>query len=107
MPQDGGDGDDEVELDEDVDRALETSEFDRWLSFLSWIGVNRSLRLVHFHDVQDRDTGWLTTKELEQPQGWAFRDLGATWDAYRAELDALLRARPDNENSVPLPLRRS
>jgi hypothetical protein len=95
----GGD-DDEVDLDEDVDRALETTEFDRWLNFLSWIGVNRSLRLVHFHDVEDRDTGWLTTKELEQPKGWAFRELGGTWAAYRAELDGLLAARPDHDEVV-------
>lgn len=94
----GGD-DDEVDVDEDVDRALETTEFDRWLSFLTWIGVNRSLRLVHFHDVEDRDTGWLTTKELDQPKGWAFSELGGTWTAYRAELDALLTARPDRNGA--------
>lgn len=97
----GGVDDDEVDLDEDVDRALETTEFDRWFNFLSWIGVNRSLRLVHFHDVEDRDTGWLTTKELEQPKGWAFRELGGTWAAYRGELDGLLAARPDHEDVVP------
>lgn len=94
-------GDDEVDLDEDVDRALETTEFERWLNFLSWIGVNRSLRLVHFHDVEDRDTGWLTTKELEQPKGWAFRDLEGTWTVYRDELDALLADRPDHGEVVP------
>lgn len=93
--------DDEVDLDEDVDRALETTEFERWLNFLSWIGVNRSLRLVHFHDVEDRDTGWLTTKGLEQPKGWAFRDLGDTWRAYRDELEAMLSARPDHGEVVP------
>lgn len=98
--EDAGSDDDEVDLDEDVDRALETTEFDRWLSFLSWIGVNRSLRLVHFHDVEDRDTGWLTTKDLEQPKGWAFRELGGTWAAYRAEVDALLSARPDHGQFV-------
>lgn len=98
--EEAGEGDDEVDLDEDVDRALETTELERWLNFLSWIGVNRSLRLVHFHDVEDRDTGWLTTKELEQPKGWAFRDLGGTWAAYRAELDALLAARPDHDEVV-------
>jgi hypothetical protein len=92
--------DDEVDLDEDVDRALETTEFDRWLNFLTWIGVNRSVRLVHFHDVEDRDTGWLTTRALEQPRGWAFRDLGGTWTSYRAELDDLLAARPDHEKVV-------
>jgi hypothetical protein len=94
-------GDDEVDLDEDVDRALETTELERWLNFLSWIGVNRSLRLIHFHDVEDRDTGWLTTKELEQPKGWAFRELGGTWGIYRRELQALLAARPDHQQVVP------
>lgn len=93
--------DDEVDLDEDVDRALETTEFERWLNFLSWIGVNRSLRLIHFHDVEDRDTGWLTTKELKQPKGWAFRELGDTWREYRDELDALLSARPNHGEVVP------
>jgi hypothetical protein len=95
------DNGDEVDLDEDVDRALETTEHERWLNFLSWIGVNRSLRIVHFHDVEDRDTGWLTTKDLAQPKGWAFRDLGATWDRYRAELASLLSARPDRNEVVP------
>lgn len=61
----GGD-DDEVDPNEDVDRSLETTESERWLNFLSWIGVNRSLRLVHFHDVEDRDSGWLTTRDLQQ-----------------------------------------
>lgn len=93
--------DDEVDLDEDVDRALETTEFDRWLNFLSWIGVNRSVRLIHFHDVEDRDTGWLTTQELEQPKGWAFRELAGTWAAYRSELTACLAARPDRDDVVP------
>lgn len=41
-----GNDDDEVDLNEDIDRSLETDEFERWLNFLSWIGVNRSLRKV-------------------------------------------------------------
>ncbi len=93
--------DDEVALDEDVDRALETSEFERWLNFLSWIGVNRSLRLIHFHDVEDRDTGWLTTQYLRQPQGWAFANLGETWDIYRSGVDTHLAKRPDHGNVNP------
>ena len=93
--------DDEVDPNEDVDRSLETDEFERWLHFLSWIGVNRSLRLIHFHDVEDRDTGWLTTKDLKQPRGWAFRDLGETWSDYRAELEAKLSDRPDHTDVVP------
>ena len=75
--------DDEVDVDEDADQAIETNERDRWIAFLSWIGVNRALRPVHFHDVEDDATGWLTTKDLAQPNGWAFRDLGDTWDALR------------------------
>jgi len=93
--------DDEVDLDEDVDRALETTEFERWLNFLSWIGVNRSLRLVHFHDVEDRDSGWLTTKDLQQPKGWAFRDLGETWSEYCADLTARLAERSERNKVVP------
>ncbi|TVS08506.1 MAG: hypothetical protein EA424_28480, partial [Planctomycetaceae bacterium] len=93
--------DDEVGLDEDVDRALETSEFERWLNFFSWIGVNRSLRLIHFHDVEDRDTGWLTTKELTQPKGWAFQGLGETWESYRAELVSTIKEHPNRDHVVP------
>ena len=93
--------DDEVDLDEDVDRALETTEFERWLNFLSWIGVNRSLRLVHFHDVEDRYSGWLTTKDLQQPNGWAFRDLGETWSDYSADVMARLAKRSERNEVVP------
>ena len=93
--------DDEVDLNEDVDRSLETTESERWLNFLSWIGVNRSLRLIHFHDVEDRDSGWLTTKDLQQPTGWAFRDLGETWSDYCDELKARLADRPDHDAVVP------
>lgn len=104
-PSDVGAGElesgDEVGIDEDVDRALESTELERWLNFFSWIGVNRSLRLVHFHDVEDRDTGWLTTKDLAQPKGWAFRDLGATWTGYQTELRAILDARPGSANAMP------
>jgi hypothetical protein len=96
-PQDG----DEVSLDEDTDQALETSERDRWLSFLSWVGVNRALRPVHFHDVEDDATGWLTTKDLKQPEGWAFRDLDETWEGYRAQLKSALDARPGADDTVP------
>ncbi len=80
------DDDEEVGLDEDTDRALEVDEGARWLAFLSWIGVNHALRLVHFHDVDDRDTGWVHTKDLSQPGGWAFVGLGDLWDQYRTHL---------------------
>ena len=103
-PEDGdqaSEEDDEVDLDEDVDRALEHSELERWRNFFTWIGVNHSVRLVHFHDVEDRDTGWLTTKDLAQPQGWAFRGLGQTWEAYQAELANAIDARSDRGSIVP------
>ncbi len=93
--------DDEVEFEEDVGQFLETTEFERWLNFLSWIGVNRSLRLVHFHDIEDRDSGWLTTRYLQQPKGWAFRDLGETWSEYCGELTAKLADRQDSDDVVP------
>jgi hypothetical protein len=93
--------DDEVDPNEDVDRSLETDEHERWINFLSWIGVNRSLRLIHFHDVEDRDTGWLTTKDLQQPKGWAFRDLGGTWNSYQKELESKLADLPGQTAVVP------
>lgn len=96
-----GNDDDEVDLYEDIDRSLETDEFERWLNFFSWIGVNRSLRLVHFHDVEDRDSGWLTTKNMEQPKGWAFRHLGETWSDYRSELEDRLAGIPGLKAKVP------
>ena len=76
--------DDEVGLEEDEEAPPDQADRDRWVDFLTWIGVNRVLRPVHFHDVEDRGTGWLTTKDLARPDGWAFRALPASlWDAYR------------------------
>lgn len=77
---------DEVELDEDFDSRLESDEFSAWMSFLKWIGVNAAMRPVHFHDVEDLESGWLTTKDLSQPKGWAFVDLGEVWEDYRSRL---------------------
>lgn len=88
--------DDEVDVDEDADQAIESNERDRWIAFLSWIGVNRPLRPVHFHDVEDDATGWLTTKDLAQPNGWAFRSLGATWDSFEDLLRSRLAAQHDH-----------
>lgn len=95
------DEDDEVGLEEDTDQALETDERDRWIAFLSWIGVNRALRPVHFHDVEDDATGWLTTRGLDQPQGRAFRTLGSTWTAYCGQLRRWLERRPNAQGVVP------
>jgi len=93
--------DDEVGLEEDTDQAIETDERDRWIAFLSWIGVNRTLRPVHFHDVEDDATGWLTTKGFAQPQGRAFKQLGPMWIAYRDELQGWLARRPEADSVVP------
>lgn len=91
--------DDEVDVDEDTDQALESSEDERWVSFLSWIGVSRALRLVHFHDVEDSATGWLTTKDLLQPRGWAFRDLGEEWTGFASQLRERVTGRPDSSKT--------
>jgi hypothetical protein len=99
-PDPGSDGD-EVEADEDADQAIETDEHDRWIAFLSWIGVNRALRPVHFHDVEDDATGWLTTRNLAQPRGWAFRDLGDTWADFETTLRATLAGRNEAKGTVP------
>lgn len=77
-------GEDEVSLEEDEEAPPDQAERTRWLDFLTWVGVNRVLRPVHFHDVEDRGTGWLTTRDLGQPEGWAFRDLAPDlWDDFR------------------------
>ena len=65
---DSDDEDDEVDVDEDADEAIESSERDRWIAFLSWIGVNQCLRPVHFHDVEDDATGWLDDQGPRQAQ---------------------------------------
>lgn len=93
--------DDEVDVDEDADEAIESSERDRWIAFLSWIGVNRALRPVHFHDVEDDATAWLTTKDLARPNGWAFRSLGTTWDGFVASLRSRLEAQHDFNSLTP------
>ena len=66
-------GTDEVGLDEDEDAALEGDERSRWLTFFQWLGVNQALRPVHFHDVEDRASGWLKTYNLQRPEGWIFQ----------------------------------
>jgi hypothetical protein len=101
LPDPGDGEDDEVGLDEDTDQAIETDERDRWIAFLSWIGVNRVLRPVHFHDVEDDSTGWLTTRDLTQPQGRAFKQLGPTWVAYRDQLREWLARHPEADSVVP------
>jgi hypothetical protein len=92
---------DEVDVNEDPDQAVETDQKDRWIAFLSWIGVNRALRLVHFYDVEDDRMGWKTTGHLAQPQGRAFGDLGDTWTEFEANVRATLAERKDVSEKVP------
>ena len=83
--EDGGEEDDEVDIDEDEEQALDTDHRERWIAFLTWLGVNHALRPVHFSDVEDRQSGWLTTKNLSRPSGWAFRTLDTElWNSYVA-----------------------
>ncbi len=81
----GGDvGEDEVSIDEDEEVALDADDRERWLRFFQWVGVNASLRPVHFHDVEDRASGWLKTHNLRRPDGWAFQNVpGELWTRYR------------------------
>jgi hypothetical protein len=80
-------GEDEVTVDEDEDVALDADDRERWLRFFRWLGVNAPLRPVHFHDVEDRASGWLKTAMLRRPDGWAFQNIPADlWDRYRQTL---------------------
>jgi hypothetical protein len=87
--------DDEVDLDEDEERATELDAKERWLAFLTWLGVNHFLRPVHFHDAEDRAKGWISTRGLDRPSGWAFKSLGSIWDDYSNQLRDRLTASPD------------
>ena len=73
--QKGDVGEDEVSVDEDEEAALDADDRERWLRFFQWLGVNASLRAVHFHDVEDRASGWLKTYDLRRPEGWAFQNI--------------------------------
>jgi len=96
--QNGGDNnDDEVGLDEDEDAPLDDDARSRWLEFFQWIGVNRVLRPVHFHDVEERSAGWLKTEDLRKPDGWMFKDVSnASWDPF------VTKIRHDLQTSNPV-----
>lgn len=80
-------GKDEVSLDEDEEAALDSDEQGRWLTFFRWLGVNLSLRAIHFHDVEDRASGWLTTRNLQKPSGLAFQRIPAEkWGAFVSDV---------------------
>jgi len=80
----------EVSEHEDEEAALESDEGERWLNFLTWLGVNRVLRPVSFHDVMDSGAGWLSTAGLSRPKGWAFAGLGEIWDEYARHVEEAL-----------------
>jgi len=90
----------EVDPEEDENAALEEDERERWLAFLSWLGVNRVLRLVSFHDVEDHGAGWLSTEGLRRPEGHAFRGLTKTWATYAERVRKALPV-PDRSEAVP------
>lgn len=93
--------DDEVSVDEDEEVALERDERAQWLAFLTWIGVNRALRPIHFHDVEDRAAGWLTTRDLQKPKGHAFVNLGKVWDSWVGKVkQEVAKSNPDGRFKV-------
>lgn len=91
--------DDEVDLNDDSDDVLETSVDDRWRNFFTWLGVGRALRLIHFHDVDDSATGWVSTKGLSLPAGWAFS--GISREGWKLYCDCLARSlAPDGRRDL-------
>jgi hypothetical protein len=95
-------GEDEVDINEDEEETLDTDEHERWLRFLTWLGVNRGLRPVPFHDVEDRSSGWLTTKGLSRPVGRAFARVPQdVWTTYRTELHAALSQLGASSSKAP------
>jgi hypothetical protein len=85
-------GEDEVSLEEDDEAALDADDNGRWLEFFLWLGVNQALRAVHFHDAEDRGSGWLKTPGLVRPEGWAFQQIHEpTWSEYVTEVRGKLR----------------
>lgn len=95
--QDGGEteADDEVDVDEDEEQVTELDAKERWLAFLTWLGVNHMLRPIHFHDAEDRAKGWISTRGLDRPSGSAFQSLGSIWDIYTSQLRGRLSASSD------------
>ena len=89
-------GADEVSVDEDEEAAVEVDDQSRWHAFLQWLGANQSLRPVHFHDVEDRASGWLRTSNLSRPEGWIFGNIpDLLWERYVNEIRQSLSEQPD------------
>lgn len=94
--------DDEVGADEDEERPLDENELKRWRDFFAWIGVNTVLRPVHFHDVQERGSGWVQTKNLQRPDGWAFRELPTDlWNEFEAQAQSILSGQSRDQPTIP------
>lgn len=95
--------DDEVAIDEDDEVALDDNDRDRLMQFFQWLGVNVSLRPVHFHDVEDRGLGWLTTQELKRPISRAFQQIPDTiWRQFIQDTrQALREAESSQQQTVP------
>jgi hypothetical protein len=97
-------GEDEVSLDEDEEVALDADDRERWLRFFQWLGVNAALRPVHFHDVEDRASGWLKTHNLRRPDGWAFQNVQPDlWTKYRQVVLAELSAKDEERANTTVP----
>lgn len=96
-------GDEEVALDEDEETALDSNERGRWEEFFRWLGVNAALRAVHFHDVEDRASGWLKTRGLRRPEGWAFSNVPTEkWQPFLAMVNSDLKdAMEENPDASP------
>lgn len=96
-------GEDEVRIDEDEELALDIDDQGRWHEFFRWLGVNQLLRPVHFHDVEDRASGWLKTRSLRRPEGWAFSAIPAEkWKSFLQEIDPRV-AKEMEENTEAAP----
>jgi hypothetical protein len=94
--------DDEVTVDEDEEQILEGAELDRWRTFLSWLGVNRCLRPVHFHDVEEQRAGWLRTRGLVKPDGASIATISdRLWHDYRRYVDDELAKVSGRDGRVP------
>ncbi len=96
-------GEDEVRIDEDEESALDTDDQGRWLEFFRWLGVNQLLRPVHFHDVEDRASGWLKTRSLHRPEGWAFSAIPQEkWKGFLASIaKETITAVTENPGAAP------
>jgi hypothetical protein len=95
-------GTDEVGLEEDEEAAIEGDERSRWLNFFLWLGVNQSLRPVHFHDVEDRASGWLKTDDLQRPEGWIFKSVDqGVWSEYVRQVRLALAEGGKIEGATP------